>query len=137
MLGSTPHLSQVKLYLPCTILLHSSTSSIMPCKTTRAKTKVDKKDNTMPAEPSDSVSAIVPKTHPKPQPMGAAAATDTNAAPEFGRRPPTTLAKASENAKPQKMTRKQGTTIEEMPPIPAPSANDGGDPVNGAPPTHS
>ena len=42
MLGSTPHLSQVKLYIPWTILLMSS---IIPCKTTRAKTKVDKKAN--------------------------------------------------------------------------------------------
>ena len=114
-------------------------SSIVPCKTTRAKTKVDKKDDTMPAEPSDSISAIILKMHPKPQPMGAAAVTDvdTNAAPELGRPPPTALAKASENLKLPKMTRKQGTTIEEMPPIPAPSANNGGDPANGTPPTPS
>ena len=112
-------------------------SSIMPCKTTRAKTKVDKKDDTMPVEPSDSISAIVPKMCPKPQPMGAAAATDANAVPELGRRPPTTLAKASENRKPLKMTRKQGTTIKETPQIPAPLANDCGDPVNGVPPTCS
>ena len=94
-LGSTPHLSQVKSYLPCTILLYSSMSSIMPCKTTRAKTKVDKKDDTMPAELSDSVSAIVPKMHPKPQPM-ATAEVYAGAAPEFGKPPSSMLANTSE-----------------------------------------
>ena len=52
-------------------------SSIMPRKTTRAKTKVDKKDDTMPVELSNSISAIVPKMHPKPRPIGSATATDT------------------------------------------------------------
>ena len=64
-------------------------SSIIPHKTARAKTKVNKKanDDTMPAEPSGSILAMIPKTCPKPQPMGAATATDIDAkaAPELGR----------------------------------------------------
>lgn len=85
------HLSQGNSYLPCTILHHCSMFSIIPCKTTRARAKVNKANDDMLVEPSDSMSAVILKTHPKPQPM-ATADVYAGAAPEFGKPPSSMLA---------------------------------------------
>lgn len=48
----------------------------------------------MLVEPSDSMSAVILKTHPKPQPM-ATADVYAGAAPEFGKPPSSMLANTS------------------------------------------